>query len=89
MDRVGDDHPAPAKPPVASATRWAGQLLSLGWVVHAKKSLVLYDKLPATGTAVLDDGTTYAEHVLTKEDWEVAEQLVGARMSCPVYPMLT
>jgi hypothetical protein len=76
-ERLGDI-PVPAKPPVASATRWAGQLVTLRWVVRSKKALKVYDRLPATNTASLDDGTNYDDHVMSTEDWEVAEQLVSA-----------
>jgi hypothetical protein len=73
--RLGDI-PMPAKPPVACSTRWAGQLVTLRWVVQSKKALKLYDRLPATNTAKLDDGSSYEDHVMVPEDWEVAEQMV-------------
>lgn len=76
MDKLPKDCPPVAKPPVSCATRWAGQLVSLSWVVHSKKALRAYDRLPATDTALLDDGSTYVDHIMSIEDWEVAEQLV-------------
>ena len=76
-ERLGDTN-IPAKPPIACATRWAGQLATLRWVVHSKKALKVYDRLPATNTASLDDGTNYDDHVMSMEDWEMAEQLVSA-----------
>ena len=75
--RIGDI-PVPAKPFVANATRWAGQLVTLRWVVRSKKALKIYDRLPATNIASLDDGTNYDDHIMSTEDWEVAEQLVSA-----------
>ena len=79
-----DDGPPPAKPPVAGATRWAGQLVTLNWVVKNKKALKAYDRMPALDTACLDDGSNYTEHILSVEDWEVAEQLVRPTAPLPL-----
>ena len=70
--------PVPNKPPMASATRWAGQLVTLEWVVTSKAALKIYDSDPAEDCAVNDDGTTYVEHLLSEEEWSMAEQLVSA-----------
>ena len=75
--RIGDI-PVPAKPSVANATRWASQLVTLRWVVRSKKALKIYDRPPATNIASLDDGTNYDDHIMSTQDWEVAEQLVSA-----------
>jgi hypothetical protein len=72
-----EDEAPPPKPPTASATRWAGQLAVLRWVVQTKKYLTTHDVAPPTDCAHLDDGTTYDDHKLSKEDWEVAEQMVS------------
>ena len=69
--------PASAKPPVASATRWAGQLVLLGWIVRTKPFLMQYDSDPADNTAALDDGSKYKDHVLSTCDWKLAEHLVN------------
>ena len=72
-----EDDSLPAKPPTASATRWAGQLSVLRWVVQTKKYLTAHDVTPPADCADLDDGTSYDDHKLTKDEWEVAEQMVG------------
>ena len=74
MQLLGDG-PQPAKPPIACATRWAGQLLTLKWVVHSKQALCAHASDPASDTACLDDGSTYVDHVMDAEDWEAAEQM--------------
>ena len=70
--------PIPNKPPMAAATRWAGQLVTLDWVVTSKAALKTYDSDPAEDCALNDDGSAYVEHLLTDEEWGMSEQLVSA-----------
>ena len=78
LELLGPDAPSPAKPPVASTCRWAGQLLGLAWLVQTKVGLKLYDQAPAQNTAHLDDGSSYSDYRMTLEDWEMAQEMVSS-----------
>ena len=64
------------KPPVGAATRWAGVLPQLAWAVEQRPALDKYTISPADSTCKLDDGTTYTDHALCPEEWDILVELV-------------
>ena len=65
------------KPPMGASTRWAGIIPMISWMNSNRAVLEEYNIRHPKDCAVLEDGTTYTDHAMGDEDWEIISQLVS------------